>query len=92
MKAAAILLFAAAASGCRTSTRSMAAEQAYGRGQADELKRLYWAKQALEKDRAGVPSGRIEYFSWQDRAPASDGRRLAPEQVAVPVFVPSPLP
>ena len=63
---------------------------AYLRGEADALKRLYWAKQALEAPRG--PAGRTEYYSWEDAGAPADGRRLAPERVSVPVFIPDPAP
>jgi len=69
-----------------------AADQAYLQGAADAAKQLYWAKQALEAPRGARPAGTIQYYSWEGPAAAPDGRRLAPETVAVPVFVPDPAP
>ncbi len=66
-------------------------DPAYQRGEADAVKRLYWARQALEE--AGArPAGRIMYYVWEESGTTRDGRRLAPEEVGVPVFVPEPLP
>jgi hypothetical protein len=56
------------------------------------VKQLYWAKQALEAPGGSGPEGRIEYYTWEDSGTTRDGRRLAPETVAVPVFVPAPAP
>jgi hypothetical protein len=94
MRTAAILALALAAAGC-SSARSRgpsSADQAYLQGAADAAKQLYWAKQALEAPRGAVPAGRTEYYTWEDPGRAGDGRRLAPETVAVPVFVPDPAP
>ena len=66
-------------------------DAAYQRGQADAVKQLYWAKQALEAPGAR-PAGRILYSVWEESGVTRDGRRLAPEEVGVPVFVPAPLP
>ena len=61
-------------------------------GDADATKQLYWARQALEAPRAPAPAGRTEYYTWEESGTARDGRRLAPETVAVPVFIPDPAP
>ena len=59
---------------------------------ADAVKQLYWAKQALEAPSRSRPAGRTEYYTWEDSGTTRDGRRLAPETVGVPVFIPSPVP
>jgi hypothetical protein len=91
----ACLLLALALGGCE-STPSRASrnlvDQGYLLGSADAIKRLYWAKQALEAPRADAPAGRTEYYTWEDSGTTVDGRRLAPGTVAVPVFVPAPAP
>ena len=95
MRRAALLLLAAGLSGCGAApgpTARNAVDQGYLLGSADAIKRLYWAKQALEAPRAAGPAGRIEYYTWEDSGTARDGRRLAPETVAVPVFMPAPAP
>jgi len=74
----------------RADKRSV--DEGYLLGAADTVKQLYWAKQALEAPRAPTPAGRIEYYTWEDAGSARDGRRLAPETVAVPVFIPAPAP
>jgi len=92
---AACLLLALALSGCGTtseSARRSLVDQGYLLGSADAIKQLYWAKQALEAPRPGTPAGRTEYYTWEDSGTAADGRRLAPQVVAVPVFVPAPAP
>ncbi|HEY1793417.1 MAG TPA: hypothetical protein VGG34_10910 [Opitutaceae bacterium] len=76
---------------CRPPSRSDASE-AYARGEADAVKRLYWAKQALEAPGVAGPAGRVRYYTWTDGGEAADGRRLAPVRVAVPVFIPDPAP
>jgi hypothetical protein len=95
MSLRAALLVPLALAGCAAPHRS-ACEQArddgYLRGQSDAVKQLYWAKQALEAPPAGRPAGRLEYYTWPEAAVTPDGRRLAPENVAVPVFIPAPLP
>jgi hypothetical protein len=72
----------------RADKRSV--DEGYLLGAADTVKQLYWAKQALEAPRAPTPAGRVEYYTWEESGTASDGRRLAPETVAVPVFIPAP--
>jgi hypothetical protein len=67
-------------------------DEGYLLGSADAVKKLYWAKQALEAPGASRPAGRVEYYTWEDSGTARDGRRLAPETVAVPVFIPAPAP
>ena len=67
-------------------------DEGYVLGSADAVKQLYWAKQALEAPPGANPAGRVEYYTWEDSGTASDGRRLAPETVAVPVFVPAAAP
>jgi len=67
-------------------------DQGYLLGSADAVKQLYWAKQALEAPRESRPAGRTEYYTWEESGSARDGRKLAPETVAVPVFVPAPAP
>ena len=87
------VLAGCAAAGCSSTPShrgARAAEDAYQRGEADAVKRLYWAKQALEAPDASRPAGRVEYYTWEESGTARDGRRLAPETVGVPVFVPAP--
>jgi len=84
-----------ALAGCaapETSAQRKAVDQGYLLGAADTVKQLYWAKQALEAPRGQAPAGRMEYYTWQESGRAPDGRSLAPETVAVPVFVPAPAP
>jgi hypothetical protein len=83
------------ASGCVSSqaeTRKKAVDEGYLLGAADTVKQLYWAKQAVEAPQPGQPTGRVEYYTWEEAGRAADGRKLAPETVAVPVFVPAPAP
>jgi hypothetical protein len=67
-------------------------DEGYLLGAADAVKQLYWAKQALEAPGVSGPAGRLEYYTWEESGIARDGRRLAPETVAVPVFIPAPAP
>jgi len=92
---AAILLLCAALDGCASHSaadrRQEAFDQGYVLGASDAVKRLYWAKQALERPPAGANQGRIAYYTWEEPAgKTDDGRLLAPRTVAVPVFVPEP--
>jgi hypothetical protein len=86
-----LLLLAACDSASRRTARSLV-DEGYLMGSADAVKRLYWAKQALEAPSARGPAGRVMYYTWADSGTAADGRRLSPDTVAVPVFVPSPAP
>jgi hypothetical protein len=95
MRPLALIALALALAGCGTAPGEAdknLLDQGYLLGSADAIKRLYWAKQALEAPRAESPAGRTEYYTWEDSGTAADGRRLAPETVAVPVFVPAPAP
>jgi hypothetical protein len=87
---AAVLL--AGCAGPQASTSMKAVDQGYLLGAADTVKQLYWAKQALEAPRGQQPAGKVEYYTWEESGRAVDGRKLAPETIAVPVFIPSPLP
>jgi hypothetical protein len=95
MRRAFPILLALLAAGCASQTgaaRRSAADEGYVLGAADAVKQLYWAKQALESPGRHGPAGRVEYYTWEDSGIARDGRKLAPEKVAVPVFVPAPVP
>ncbi len=95
MKMAALILSAAAVAGCQappSRAEERRIDYAYMRGAADAVKRLYWARQALEAPPAARPAGKQEYYTWEESGAALDGRKLAPETVAVPVFVPAPAP
>jgi hypothetical protein len=95
MSRAGFLLLALALAGCEAApgrTGQKLVDQGYVLGSADAIKRLYWLKQALEAPRNDGPAGRIEYYTWNDTGVAGDGRHLAPESVAVPVFIPAPVP
>jgi hypothetical protein len=84
-----------ALAGCAASPGAAsrrAADEGYLLGTADAVKQLYWAKQALEAPQRNAAAGRTGYYTWEDSGTAADGRNLAPEKVAVPVFVPSPAP
>jgi hypothetical protein len=81
--------------GCRTDpgrADRRGVDEGYLLGSADAVKQLYWAKQALEAPGGSGPEGRIEYYTWEDSGTTRDGRRLAPETVAVPIFIPAPAP
>ncbi len=72
--------------------RRSAADEGYLLGEADAVKQLYWAKQALEAPRGARPAGRMGYYTWQQSGAPADGCRLSPATVAVPVFLPDPAP
>jgi hypothetical protein len=88
------LIAVLAAAGCSSpnAERRKAVDEGYLLGAADTVKQLYWARQALEAPRSGQPEGKMEYYTWEETGRAADGRKLAPETVAVPVFVPAPAP
>lgn len=66
-------------------------DDGYSLGAADALKRHYWAKQALEAPDARIGNeGQMSYYVWEEQGIAADGRKLAPERVAVPVYEPLP--
>jgi hypothetical protein len=82
------------ASGCSSpqDSRRKALDEGYLLGAADAVKQLYWARQSLEAARPGQSAGKTEYYTWEETGRAPDGRKLAPETVAVPVFIPAPVP
>ena len=95
MKAAAALLLAAALGGCATKPAARSRDpfsDGYQLGTADAVKRLDWVRQALQAPDPAAPNGHVAYYTWQDDGIAADGQRLAPETVAVPVFIPDPAP
>jgi hypothetical protein len=95
MKAALAILAALAVGGCGSEPGRevrKGVDEGYLLGAADTVKQLYWAKQALEAPGASGPAGRVEYYTWEDSGTARDGRKLAPEQLSVPVFIPAPAP
>lgn len=95
MRRRGLIALALALGGCESSPgpagRNLV-DEGYLLGSADAVKQLYWAKQALEAPRESRPAGKTEYYTWEEPGDARDGRRLAPEIVAVPVFVPAPAP
>jgi hypothetical protein len=94
MRGAFTLLLALLAGGCasQSGARRSAADEGYLLGAADTVKQLYWAKQSLEAPGRLGPAGSVRYYTWEESGTARDGRKLAPETVAVPVFVPAPAP
>ena len=95
MRRLALIIAAGLVAGCASrpeATQRRAVDEGYLLGQADAVKRLYWAKQALEAPRPDRPAGRLEYYIWEESGISGDGRKLAPETVAVPVFIPDPAP
>jgi hypothetical protein len=95
MKPCLAALVALALGGCSSAPGAAdrrKVDEGYLLGSADAVKQLYWAKQALEAPCGSKPAGRVEYYTWEESGTVRDGRRLAPETVAVPVFVPDPTP
>jgi hypothetical protein len=95
MKVMGCAILVVLAGGCTSpsaSVRRNAADEGYLLGESDAVKQLYWAKQVLEAPGGRGPEGRIEYYTWEEPGTTSDGRKLAPQTVAVPVFVPAPAP
>lgn len=64
-------------------------DDGYTLASSDAIKRLYWSKQALEAPREG---GRMSYYTMEESGTTPDGRKLAPERIAVPIFEPTPKP
>jgi hypothetical protein len=88
-------ILAALVGGCASTSgavRRNAADEGYLLGQSDAVKQLYWAKQALEAPGRSGPDGKVEYYTWVESGTTPDGRKLAPQTVAVPVFIPAPAP
>lgn len=59
-------------------------DDGYQLGSADATKRLYFAKQALEK-RDGQSGERTSYYVFQGPTETADGQKLVPNTVVVPV-------
>lgn len=82
------------ASGIRgKGTYQQGVDDGYTLGSSDAAKRLYWNKQALEKrasETASDDKGQTHYYVWEESGTTPDGRKLAPEKVAVPVYEPEP--
>jgi len=87
-----IALVLAGCASSPTAEHRNAVDEGYLLGAADTTKQLYWAKQALEAPRDARPPGKVEYYTWEESGTTRDGRKLAPETVAVPVFIPAPVP
>ena len=66
-------------------------DDGYMQGSADEAKRLYFAKRELEATRDAGSAGQMSYYIWREQGATPDGRRLAPETVAVPLYEPRPV-
>jgi hypothetical protein len=62
-------------------------DDGYIQASSDDAKKLYFAKQALEK-KATAGTGSLRYYSFEDEGTTSDGRKLAPENVAIPIYEP----
>lgn len=63
-------------------------DDGYILGNADATKRMYWLKQRLERpQQAG--DGVTRYYTYESEGTTSDGRKLAPEKVAIPIFEPN---
>ena len=74
------------------AARRSAADEGYLLGEADAVKQLYWARQELEAPGRRCPAGTTQYYNWEESGTTRDGRKLAPQAVAVPAFVPAPVP
>jgi hypothetical protein len=93
MRILGLMLVALLAGGCESqdgAVRRRVADEGYLLGASDAVKQLYWAKQALEAPGRCGPKGKTEYYTWEESGTTRDGRKLAPQTVAVPVFVPAP--
>jgi hypothetical protein len=62
--------------------------EGYVMGSSDAVKRMYWLKQAMEKPGAQLNNGVVSYYIYEESGMTKDGRKLAPEKVAVPVYEP----
>lgn len=62
-------------------------DDGYMLASADDIKRLFWAKAALEK-RDNEQKGVMRYYTFEDEGTTKDGRKLAPEKIAIPVYEP----
>jgi len=64
-------------------------DDGYNQASSDDVKRLYWAKQALEKKgQSRDDNGVVRYYIFEDEGTTKDGRKLAPEKVAIEVYEP----
>jgi hypothetical protein len=63
-------------------------DDGYVRGQSDAIKRQYWLRQALERERRepARESPRTVYYRLPGPEVTEDGRKLAPHTLSVPVI------
>lgn len=74
-------LLTSAALGEDESVKRKGYEDGYISGQADEVKRLYWAKQRLEQQ--GDGGSNRQYYTFPGRTELADGTQLVPHDVTV---------
>lgn len=80
-------LLTALAAGDDPAVFQKGVDEGYALGAADATKRLYFAKQALEKAEDGGET-RTTYYSFPGPEETADGRKLVPNTVVVPVLEP----
>jgi hypothetical protein len=60
-------------------------ERAYQRGESDELKRLYFARNNMERAKA-KDHGTMVYYTFPGPTETADGVRLVPHEITVPIL------
>lgn len=60
-------------------------EEGYRQGESDELKRLYWMRQNMQRD-GGEEYGRQSYYSFPGPTALADGTALVPHEITVSVI------
>lgn len=70
------------------AARQAGFEDGYVRGQGDSVKRQYWLRQALERERAApqTAGGQPVFYVLPGPERTEDGRVLVPHTVSVPVI------
>jgi hypothetical protein len=63
-------------------------DDGYILGSSDAVKRMYWLKQRLERPQQSG-DGTLRYYIYESEGTTPDGRKLAPEQVAIPIYEPN---
>lgn len=70
------------------ATKQKGFDEGYEAGQADEIKRLYWAQQRIQQQ--GDGEGRRAYYTFPGVSERADGTRLVPHDVTLPIIEPPP--
>lgn len=60
-------------------------DDGYRQGESDELKRLYWARQNLQRE-GDAEFGRQAYYSFAGPSELADGTQLVPHEITISII------